>query len=124
MKEAKRLHELAVTRSLLQILLQKVEDEHLQKVTRVFLVVGAMQNYEEVWMQRYFDKLSTGTPLEGAVIEVKRIPLRFCCRSCGETFSLDIKSDAPLVCPQCGSEQYDRISGQEFYIDRIEAVGE
>ena len=118
------MHELAVTRSLLQILLQKVEEEHLQKVTRVFLVVGAMQNYEDVWMQRYFDKLSTGTPLEGAVIDVKRVPLRFRCRLCGETFTLNLQGEDPLVCPRRGSEKYDRISGQEFYIDRIEAVGE
>ena len=115
------MHELSVTRSILQILLRKAEEERLQRITRVFLVVGAMQDYQTEWMQRYFDRLSEGPPAQGAVIEVQRVPLRFGCQKCQTVFTLDLRGDAPLVCPQCGSEAYNMLSGREFYVDRIEA---
>lgn len=116
------MHELAVTKSLLDIVLQKKEEMKLEKVLAIHLVVGGMQNYEEEWIQKYFEYVSEGTPAQNAKIHIKYLPVAFQCKECEAEFEYDIKTEDKIVCPSCGNTDCKLITGREFYIESMEAV--
>lgn len=116
------MHELAVTKSLLDIVLQKKEEMNLEKILSIQLVVGKMQNYEEEWIQRYFEYVSEGTPAQGAKIQIRYLPVAFECKKCETEFEYNIKTDDKILCPSCGNKDCKLLSGREFYIESMEAV--
>ena len=40
--------------------------------------------------------------------------------NCGSTFQLAMGSDRHMCCPDCGSENYDMVTGGELLIKEIE----
>ncbi len=116
------MHELAVTESILQVVLKHAEENNARQVVSIELQVGEMRDFVEEWMQRYFDYLSRGTVAEGGKISVKRIPVTFKCRECGEEFPADIRGREEISCPRCRSASLEVISGREFYIESIGVI--
>ena len=58
------MHELAVTKSILQLVLDETEKNQAKEILKIQLVIGEMRNLEEEWIQRYFDYISKGTIAE------------------------------------------------------------
>jgi hydrogenase nickel incorporation protein HypA/HybF len=79
-----------------------------------------MRNLEEPWIQRYFDYISKGTIAEKAVIKVRKIPVAFLCKDCGQQFTADIKEDKKILCSYCGSFEYDLVTGRELIVEQLE----
>jgi hydrogenase nickel incorporation protein HypA/HybF len=115
------IHELAVTESLLKIVLKHAEENGANRVLSIQLQVGELRDLTEEWMQRYFDYLSEGTPAEGGKILMTRIPVAFRCEACAHTFSADIRQ-SNLLCPACGHERCELIAGNEFLIESIGVI--
>ena len=111
------MHEMAVTQSLLDIVLEEASKVEAEKVSRVTLVIGELSGLVDDSIQFYFDFMTKGTIAEGAKLNFTRIPARMKCRACGEEFS-----NAPdeWICPKCSQWQAEVIAGKEFYIDSIE----
>ena len=61
-----------------------------------------------------------GTLAEGAKIKIQKVPMAFYCNDCGSTFQLAMGSDRHMCCPDCGSENYDMVTGGELLIKEIE----
>ncbi len=114
------MHELSITKSLVKTVLSRFDDKTMKAVKSVTLVLGGMYDYEEKWLQRYMDELSVGTPLEGAGLCVKKVPVTFKCRRCGFIFPMDLKGSGSVACRQCGSLEYDMHTGREFYVESME----
>ena len=113
------MHELAVSKSILQLVLRHAQAGGAKKVLNVNLIVGEMRNIEESWMQRYFDYISVGTAAEKAVIKIRKVPVVFLCGDCGKKFTADIKDDKKILCPFCSSFHYDLDSGRELIIESV-----
>lgn len=114
------MHELAVTKSILQLALQHAAQHNAREVLSIHLLIGEMRNLEEDWIQRYFDYISKGTPAEKAKIKVRKSPLRFECRQCRQQFPDKPQPDQRLVCPVCGSAEFDLLSGRELVVEKLE----
>ena len=114
------MHELSITKSLVKTVLSRFDSETMQSIRAVNLVMGGMNDYEEQWLQKYMDRLSEGTPLEGAVLHIKKVPVTFKCRKCGEVFPMDLKGTGSVACPGCKSLEYDMNTGREFFIESME----
>lgn len=119
--EVSHIHELAITESLLKIVLKHAEDNNAEKVVSVQLQVGEMRDITEEWMQRYFDYLSKGTMAEGAKIMIRTIPVTFRCEGCAHLFSADIRKGDP-VCPLCSGRRGQVTGGNEFLIVSIGVI--
>ena len=115
------IHELAITESLLKIVLKHAEENDADKVVSVQLQVGELRDIVEVWMQHYFDYLSKGTVADGAKIMIRTIPATLRCESCAHQFSADIRSSDPL-CPLCSCNSWQVTGGEEFLIESIGVV--
>jgi hydrogenase nickel incorporation protein HypA/HybF len=79
-----------------------------------------MRNLEEDWIQRYFNYISKGTKAEKAVIKVRKIPVIFLCKECGNQFSANLREDRKMLCTHCGSFKYDLVSGRELIVEQLE----
>lgn len=114
------MHELAVTKSILQLVLDQAEQNKAREVVKISLVIGEMRNLEEEWIQRYFDYISKGTIAETAKITVRKVPVLFQCKQCGATFHADVHVEEKIVCPKCNGFDYDLTAGRELLIESVE----
>lgn len=111
------MHEMAVTQSILDIVLKEADKAGAKKVTSVNLVIGELAGLVDDSIQFYFDFLTKDTAAEGAGLNFRRVAAKMRCRACSEEF---YTAPDEWVCPKCDQWQAEVISGKEFYIDSIE----
>ena len=114
------MHELSVTKNIMEAVLAYAEGAGAVRVTEVVLRVGELNNLEAPWIQHYFDYLSKGTRAQGAHVVVRRIPIVVECDECGEETRITREQMAGFSCPACGSSSAQMVGGREMVIDRIE----
>lgn len=115
------MHELPITKSICQIVLRHAKKSHVKRVIAVNLEIGALSDLQDEWIQRYFDRLSRGTVVEGAKLKTNRVPAVFRCDACQAQFEVNALLDADLSCAQCHSSQVSLVSGREYQVKSMEA---
>ena len=116
------MHELAVTESILQVVLRHARAGGASKVLSVGVRIGEVSDLIDEWVQRYFDHLSRGTIAEGAVVRIERAPAMFRCGACGHSFPADPRTREAIHCPRCESEETALVSGREYLVQQIEVL--
>jgi hydrogenase nickel incorporation protein HypA/HybF len=111
------MHELAVTESLLAIVVQSAIDNNAQKVTDIALTIGALSSIVDDSVQFYWNHISKGSVAEEATLHFNRIPATLLCLDCSTEFTLE---DELTPCPNCDSINLNVIAGDEFQVDYIE----
>lgn len=112
------MHELAVTESIVGIVLKHAEGAGAKRVTDIHLTIGELTGFVDDSIQFYFDFISKDTLAEGATLTFKRVPARARCRQCGHEFE---PSPVTLwTCPACEAIGGDVVAGREFFVDSIE----
>ena len=115
------MHELPITQSIFQIILRHAKENHVKQVIAVNLEIGALSDLHSSWMQRYYDRLSRGTVVEGAKLKTNRVPAVFRCDACQAQFEVNALLDADLICTQCHSSRVSLVSGREYQVKSMEA---
>ena len=115
------MHELPVMQEVLRIVLDHAGKHQVEQVHAVRIRVGELSDLEEEWMQRYFDHLAKGSPAEGAVLKIERVPASMQCRVCGHTFHPDLQGREYIVCPKCGKPDCSLVAGREYTVVNLEA---
>ena len=113
------MHELSVTQSILDISLEYARRNQADKIVAIDLQIGEITDFDDEWIQRYFDFVSKGTMAEGAKLRITRIPAKLQCNSCSAFFPLD-RSTWNNQCPSCQSKDTQLISGREFRVEALE----
>jgi hydrogenase nickel incorporation protein HypA/HybF len=116
------MHELQVTQSILDTILAYAQQNNVAKVLRIHLTVGALNDFQSEWIQRYFDYLSRGSLAEGAEIDVHIAEAAFLCLDCNWNFVVDIKRMDLVRCPNCDGENVHLERGREFFIRDMEVL--
>jgi hydrogenase nickel incorporation protein HypA/HybF len=111
------MHELAITQSLLEIVLRHARQAGATRVAAIDLVVGQLSSIVDESVCFYWDIVARGTMAEGARLQFRRVPARFRCEACGSEFPLQ---EASPDCPSCGSASARLIAGDEFSVESIE----
>lgn len=116
------MHEMSLVRNIVEIVGEEAAAAQAEKVTAVHLVVGEGRDIVESLVQSMFQFLARGTIMEDAEVILQHVPYMVRCNRCQTEFHLEIMRPEKWACPNCGAYQdYKLISGQEFYISRIEA---
>ncbi len=103
------MHELSITKEILDIVLDAAGRNNARSVKIVNIELGQLSTFDEESISFYFEFLSKDTTAQGAKLIFKRIPAAAKCKKCGSNFNLD---DVFLsICPSCGSNEYEVISG-------------
>jgi len=111
------MHELAITQSMLDLVLEQARKVEAREVKRINLVIGEMSGFVGECMQFYFDFISKGTIAERAALSFKTIPTTARCRSCGKLFEL---REFDWTCPDCQGNSMEIICGKELFVESIE----
>ena len=114
------MHELPVTKSIFQIVLKHAEMDNVTRVISVNLEIGALSDLQTEWVQRYFDRLSRGTLVEGAKLRINRVPAVFRCKRCQQSFEIDSLLEEDLSCGHCDSREVTLVSGREYRVKNME----
>ena len=111
------MHELSITQSMLDLVLEQAEKAEAKNVGKINLVIGEMTGVVDRAVQFYFDFLSRGTAAEGASLVFKVIPTMAKCRNCHGKFEL---GEFDWTCPHCQSNNIEIIGGKELFVESIE----
>ncbi|MFC2060152.1 hydrogenase maturation nickel metallochaperone HypA [Chloroflexota bacterium] len=111
------MHELAITQSMLELVLEQAEKAGAKKVGKINLVIGEMTGIVEESVQFYFNFLSQGTPAENASIFSTKVPTTARCQNCDKLFEL---KEFEWSCPYCQGISMDIVSGRELFVESIE----
>ena len=116
------MHELSLTKNILQMAERYAQANNATKVNTIFLRIGVLRDLEPGWVQRYFRYISKGTIAQDAEILIMVEPVICKCNCCNNQFELDLKRvlNNEVLCPQCSTHDYDLVSGTEFIIQGIE----
>ena len=116
------MHEMSLVRPLVQIIKEEAEAAGVEKITAVHLVVGEGRDIVEHLLETMFQFMARGTVAENAKVIVQHVPYMVKCNQCQTEFHLDVMEPEKWACPSCGAyKDYKQVSGQEFYISKLEA---
>ena len=113
------MHELAITQSILDIVLKEAGAAGASKITRVNVVIGELSGVVSDSVQFYFDFLTKDNAAEGAMLNFKMVPTVLKCRECSTEFS---PQDSSWVCPQCQGSGMEVLAGRDCFVESIEVA--
>lgn len=111
--------------SLMAILLKRVAEElskaGASRATSIRIGVGALAGVDPCLLTVAFQQFSTGTPAEGARLEVATVPLTALCEACGARFTVE---QFRFHCSICGSGRTRVIAGEQVILESLTVVAE
>ncbi len=115
------MHEMSIAQSLVRIIEQEMAKNHVSRLYKVKICYGRIAAIVPEALDTAFQALTRDTPMQGAVLETREVPLQARCRSCAREFTPE--DDLFIAaCPHCGTEfGHEIISGKELYIEELEA---
>jgi hydrogenase nickel incorporation protein HypA/HybF len=112
------MHELSIVQNLIELASEGAAREGSNCVRKINVRIGALAGVDYDALQFSFELASEGTPCEGAVLEVERVPATAMCPRCQRPQPL---SDAYVMnCPECGGPVDGLLSGQELDLISLE----
>jgi hydrogenase nickel incorporation protein HypA/HybF len=111
------MHEYSVTKSLVELCNKEADKNNIKMISKICLKVGKFTGFSPDSIQFYFEYLKVNTKCSSAKIEFEEMPIKIKCHECGKHHVID---EPILLCPDCGSEKIDLLSGREFFVASIE----
>jgi hydrogenase nickel incorporation protein HypA/HybF len=111
------MHELAITQSMLEVVLDQAKKAEAKRIERINLNIGELSGFVEESVQFYFDFLAKSTIAEGAILSFNKVPARVRCRSCNRTFQ---PTELDWSCPECGQTSIEITAGKELFVESID----
>lgn len=114
------MHEMALTRDVVDIVVEQAEAVGDREVRAVYLTIGYIRDIVEDLFERCFAHMARGTVAAHAELVITRIPLTVRCSKCSQVFSIDVHDENTWHCPLCKAPDYTLNSGMEFFIDSLD----
>jgi hydrogenase nickel incorporation protein HypA/HybF len=97
------VHELALSQSIVALVLERARAERLRTVTRVAVEVGAAAGVDPEALRFCFDVVVEETIARGAELVIERVRLRARCRACRAEFEPTTRFTPCPVCHRAGA---------------------
>ena len=111
------MHEMAITQSMVDLVLDEARKGGARRVTRINLVLGELSGVVGDCVQFYFGLMSKDTIAEGAAIVFSTVATKAKCRQCSRVFEV---KESDWICPDCHSVGVDLVAGNELFVESIE----
>lgn len=112
------MHELSIAASIVEAVTETAAAYPGAQVRVVRLRVGALAAVIEDSLQFCWGVSTENTPLAGALLEVRTVPVAIHCAACG--VDAELESVQSFRCPRCGEPAADLRQGRELEIESIE----
>jgi hydrogenase nickel incorporation protein HypA/HybF len=96
---------------------QAIEKAGTKKVNKVCFGLGELVGFDDVSIGLYFEQMTSGTPLEGAALEIRHYLPKLQCKDCSAVFE---DPGRKFICPSCSGTSLSLQSGKEFFLESIE----
>lgn len=103
------MHELALCTAIADIVARRASE---RRVAVVHVRVGELRQVVPETLAFCWTMVTDGTDLDGARLEIERVPAVVHCRACEDIGPLS--GAFALACPACGSFEVDITAGEEF----------
>jgi hydrogenase nickel incorporation protein HypA/HybF len=111
------MHEMPIAENIFRIVEQQKILNNLKKVYKINLKVGKLTTVVPACLEFCFQVISKGTEFENVKLEIEIVPFRIKCKKCEKEKEI---SNFFLLCPECGSQEIEILSGRELSIESIE----
>lgn len=111
------MHELGITQSIVEIAANAARAQGATRVSSVTVEIGALAGVVPDAVEFCFEACSAGTLLQGSRLEIRFVPGRGRCGTCGAECPLDTHT---FVCPACGALGLERLAGEELRVIELE----
>ncbi len=115
------MHELALARSLVELVDDYACENSSARVSRVHVRLGQLSAMTRA-LYFCFGSVSRGTRCEGASLDIEEVPLTVRCNSCNEVKTPGGRYN--FRCPDCGRPTPEVVTGREMQLVTIELVEE
>lgn len=114
------MHELSIALSLVELASEEAGRLGDVRVDAVHVRIGPLAGVVEEALRFSFDLAAAGSPVEGARLEIERVPLTVHCHRCEA--ERELPSAQRLRCPVCAELAYDIVSGRELELHALEVT--
>ncbi|GBC83868.1 Hydrogenase/urease nickel incorporation protein HypA [bacterium HR11] len=112
------MHELSIMQALVDTIEDLVRRHRAQRVVRLVVEVGEMSNVIPMYLRNAFLAFREVKPfLAQAELEIRFVPLRLRCESCGFEFQ---PQGYRYRCVECGATRVRVIQGEELLLRDVE----
>jgi hydrogenase nickel incorporation protein HypA/HybF len=112
------MHELSIAQSLIELACEAADRDGCERVTRLFVRLGALSGVVMEALQFSFDLAAEDTACAGATLEIEDVPITVYCSSCDERKTLD--DHFVFCCPTCGRPTPQILTGRELELVSVE----
>lgn len=112
------MHELSIAQSLIELACEAAGRDGCERVTRLFIRVGALSGVVKEALEFSFELAAEETACAGATLEMELIPITVFCSSCQERKTLS--DDYLFCCPTCGLPTPEILTGRELELVSVE----
>jgi hydrogenase nickel incorporation protein HypA/HybF len=111
------MREMHAAQSIFSQVLRQVQQTNAQRVKGVQIAFGEMAELDRDTIQKCWEDVGRGTPVEHAQLRFRFIQAEVQCMACFQKYH---PVDGNIHCPYCGSYGAKILSGEEFYLESIE----
>lgn len=115
------MHELSIAQNIVDIVQQHLPKDGLSEIKSVKLKIGELAGVVPDSLEFCFSAITAGTSLQGAALEIERVPFLVKCNKCGK---VSTNESGFFLCGFCGSVETTMISGNELQVTEIELIDE
>ena len=112
------MHELSIAASIVESVTESAAAYPGARVKEVRLRVGALASVVEDSLQFCWELATQDSPLAGAALVIRMLPMIVHCDACGA--DTELAGVQSFRCPQCGELAADLRQGRELEIESIE----
>lgn len=112
------MHELGIMYHVIRQVTGAARENELTEVEAIVLQVGEYASVIPRYLHACFPAAVDGTFLKNTKLEIEILPANGLCRDCRKVFHLP---EFDNVCPVCGGQEYELLSGSEFFLKEIRA---
>lgn len=110
------MHELGIIAEAVRIVEDTARRQQLKKIDTLVLQIGELSSVIPYYVEQCYPAAAYGTMLENTKLKIEVLPGNGRCKSCGKVFNV---LENRRVCPDCGENECELLSGREFIIKEI-----
>lgn len=117
------MHELSIAENIIKVITEQCKTLQIQpyEIVKVKIKIGKLTCVSSESLIFAFDIIKNEACLPNASLEIDSVPISIHCKICQKEYTLtENESVLCFLCPTCGSENIELLSGKELYIESIE----
>lgn len=112
------MHELGIVYQVIKVVDNFVKENNISKVEKIVLEIGQLSQAIPRYIEQCYPAAVDQTPYEDTKLEIISLPANAVCNDCKEVYNI---IEHKKICPNCNSENFKLLSGEEFNIREIVA---